>query len=142
MIVVADTTPLISLMKIEKLDILEKMFHEIQIPTAVFDELVSAERFQNEAEIIRNSTFIHVRSVDEPQAVERLRKERELDLGESEAIVLTEQLQADVLIVDEAAARAVAKSLGLSITGTIGILIEAYYRKMLSDDQIIACVEG
>ena len=47
-----------------------------------------------------------------------------------------------MLIVDEAAARAVAKSLGLSITGTIGILIEAYYRKMLSDDQIIDCVEG
>ena len=82
MIVVADTTPLISLMKIGKLDILEQLFQVIQIPVAVFDELVCAKRFQDEAEIIRRCNYIHVGSVNDSQAVERLRKERELDLGE------------------------------------------------------------
>lgn len=36
MIVIADTTPLISLMKIDRLELLHQLFDEIQIPEAVF----------------------------------------------------------------------------------------------------------
>ena len=39
MIVVSDTTPLISLLKINQLDLLEKLFGEVLIPEAVFNEL-------------------------------------------------------------------------------------------------------
>lgn len=39
MIVVSDTTLLISLLKIERLDLLEKLFGQVLIPQAVFDEL-------------------------------------------------------------------------------------------------------
>mgnify|MGYP007123077859 FL=1 len=38
MIVVSDTTPLISLLKMERLDLLEKLFGQVLIPQAVFDE--------------------------------------------------------------------------------------------------------
>ena len=41
MIVVSDTTPLISLLKIQKMDLLEKLFGQVMIPKAVFDELTA-----------------------------------------------------------------------------------------------------
>ena len=46
MIVASDTTPLISLLKISRLDLLEKLFGEVLIPSAVFNELTTDERFQ------------------------------------------------------------------------------------------------
>lgn len=46
MIVVSDTTPLISLLKIDKVYLLEKLFGRIFIPQAVFDELVIDKRFE------------------------------------------------------------------------------------------------
>ena len=44
MIVVSDTTPLISLLKINRIDLLEKLFGDVLIPQAVFDELTVNER--------------------------------------------------------------------------------------------------
>ena len=38
MIVVSDTTPLISLLKIERLDLLKKLFENVLIPQAVYEE--------------------------------------------------------------------------------------------------------
>ncbi|MBR1740990.1 MAG: hypothetical protein IJ733_03795 [Lachnospiraceae bacterium] len=58
MIVVADTTPLISLMKAARLDILEPLFDEVLIPQAVYEELTTNLDFQDEAEQIKNSSFI------------------------------------------------------------------------------------
>jgi predicted nucleic acid-binding protein len=45
MIVVSDTTPLITLLKVQHLDLLKIYFGEVQIPKAVFDELTCDERF-------------------------------------------------------------------------------------------------
>ena len=45
MIVVSDTTPLISLLKINRIDLLEKLFGDVLIPQAVFDELTADEVF-------------------------------------------------------------------------------------------------
>lgn len=142
MIVVSDTTPLISLMKIDRLELLGDLFQNVQIPQAVFDELTSSEEYRQEAEIIRNSSILHVEEIADRQAVERMQTEMALDLGESEAIVLTQKMNADLLLVDERAARSVAKSLGIQITGTIGMLIEAFDSKLLTADDIVICVEG
>ena len=58
MIVISDTTPLISLLKIGRLDLLRELFSEVVIPQAVYDELTFAPRFQAEADMIKNSVFI------------------------------------------------------------------------------------
>ena len=58
MIVVSDTTPLISLLKINRLDLLNVLFGKVIIPEAVFSELTCNSRFKDEALMIKNSEYL------------------------------------------------------------------------------------
>lgn len=136
MIVVSDTTPMISLLKINHLDLLKDLFGEVQIPKGVFAELTGNPRFQNEAEIIQSSDFIKVvRDIDD-RYVSLLRRSTGLDLGESEAIFLSDDGKADMLLIDEVRGRDVAVRMGIRIMGTIGILGLAYEDSLLSKEEI------
>ena len=57
MIVISDTTPLISLMKIDQLNLLNYLFGEVQIPSAVFEKVISNPRFPDESRQIRECPF-------------------------------------------------------------------------------------
>lgn len=74
MIVVADTTPLISLLKIEKLDLLEKLFGKVYIPTGVYQELTANPSFKSEAGSIEQCKYIQVENISDQRAVELLRR--------------------------------------------------------------------
>ena len=133
MIVISDTTPLISLIKIESLDILEKMYKEIIVPKAVYDELIINIDYQSEIDIIQKCTFLQTKIVEENLSVSLLQKQLKLDLGESEAIVLANSIDADLIIIDERKARRIAKDIGLNVTGTLGILVEAKQRGLVRE---------
>jgi len=135
MIIVSDTTPLISLMKIGQLGLLEKFAGSVAIPFAVFQELISNPKFSEEAELIINATFLTAHSVKSTELLKKLREETNLDLGESEAIILAQELGADTLLVDEMKGRKVATRLGIHITGTIGLLVLAYREGLLSKSE-------
>lgn len=57
MIVISDTTPIISLLKVNRLDLLEKLFGEVLIPNAVYEELTSDSRFIAEATIVKEASY-------------------------------------------------------------------------------------
>lgn len=82
MIIVADTTPLISLMKIGHLDLLTELFGSVQIPKAVFDELVYNSNFLEESKLIRECKYIQTVAIKDTSAVELLRRSSGLDAGE------------------------------------------------------------
>lgn len=141
MIVVSDTTPLISLMKASRLELLATLFREVLIPEAVFSELTANPRFQAEADQIRKAPYIKVVTVSEQKAVDILRRSSGLDLGESEAIVFADDQKADVLLMDEAKGRKVAKAMGLYIMGTVGVLLFAFEKNVLTDSEVKEALE-
>ena len=135
MIVVSDTTPLITLMKAGRLSILHGLFGEVMIPEAVFSELTSNETFKDEADIIRSSAYIKVVKVRDGRQVSFLQRATGLDLGESEAIIYADEEKADLLLIDEAAGRRVAQNMKLPITGSVGILIKAFQSGIITAEE-------
>ena len=96
MIVVSDTTPLISLMKVSKLSLLRDLFGEILIPEAVFQESTTNALHKNEAEEIKRSDYIRVVAVKDRERISLIQRVTGLDLGETEAIVCAEENNADI----------------------------------------------
>ena len=141
MIVVADTTPIITLMKLQRLDLLEKVFGTVIVPHAVYEELISNSNYLTEAQTIVECPFLKRLKVSDRQSIKILREVVGLDAGESEAIALAEENHADLLIIDERKGRRVAKQMELRITGTIGILLHAFDCKILSQGEMLSCAE-
>ena len=141
MIVIADTTPIITLIKLQRLELLEKLFGSVMIPSAVYNELTKNPRFEKETEIVRRCNFLKVQNVIDRQSIKFLREIVGLDAGESEAIALSDEHSADLLVIDERKGRKAAQKLGLKIIGTIGILIQAFDSNLISKSEIISCVE-
>lgn len=101
MIVISNTTPIISLPKINHLNLLEKLFGEVHIPKGVFAELTENPRFLEESKIVQACDFIKVVEDIDEDYVTLLRRSTDLDLGESEAIYLSDNGKADLLLMDE-----------------------------------------
>lgn len=141
MIIVSDTTPIIFLIKADHLELLEQLFQEVLVPEAVYQELTSNTTFEQESETVKNCPFIRITKVDNLQSVTIFRKVTGLDAGESEAIVLADERHASLLLMDEHKGRSVAKQMGLAITGTIGILLQAYDEKLLSKAETELCLQ-
>ena len=141
MIVVSDSGPLISLMKAEQLDLLNRIYGEVLIPQAVFSELTTNVRYAEEAEKIKQSAYIRIVEVNERKAVDILRRISGLDLGESEAIIYADDNKADILLMEEDAGRRVAKSIGVRVRGSIGILLLGFDMKLLSADEVDAATD-
>ncbi|MBT9779731.1 DUF3368 domain-containing protein [Clostridium sp. MCC353] len=140
MIIIPDTTPIISLIKAGHLELLYHLFTEVMIPEAVYLELTSNTAFEKEAEVVRHCSFIKVQKVTELKSVSILRKVTGLDAGESEAIVLAEETNAQLLLMDEHKGRRVARQMGITITGTVGILLQAYDENLILGEEVELCL--
>ena len=121
MIVVSNSSPLISFERLGKADLLAKLFDKILIPPAVRQETY---------EVLPLPQWAEERSLSQPLSALTLRWR--LGNGEREAIALALELQADFLLMDELAGRRVAISLGLKALGTLGILLQAKRRNLIS----------
>ena len=116
MIVVSDTSCITNLIALRKVSLLQELFGEVVVPLAVARELRV-----NHPEL---PAFLTVREVTNQEAVAQL-EVAPLDLGEAEAIVLSEELRADVLLMDEKAGRAIALERHIRVIGLLGILIRS-----------------
>ena len=115
MIVVSDTSPITSLAKIRRLDLLRTLYHLITIPSAVNSELRRGQ--------ILIPDWIQVRSATDRALVAQL--EIDLDFGEAEALAVALELRADLVLIDEKRGREVAHRLGLRFVGLLGVVLDA-----------------
>jgi len=131
MIVVSDTTPLIGLASIGRLELLRDLFEEVYIPQAVFDETVTFGREESKAkQEVSNADWIHIVGVKDRLAVNVLLDE--MDLGEVETIVLASEMNADWVLMDEKKGRRKLAQLNIPKIGTLGILLKAKQNGLIS----------
>ncbi len=123
MITVSNSSPIMNLAAIGRLDVIKLKFGNVVIPDAVWRELVIDGKGKKGVEDIERVDWIKVQSVRDKALVKVL--EKDLDNGESEAIALAVENNANVLLLDDKSARLIAANLGLNIIGIVGILIWA-----------------
>jgi uncharacterized protein len=121
MIIISDTSPLVCLLHLNKINLLKDLFVTVIIPTAVFNELINAKVIDNA--FLQFNPFIQIKSPVNKNEVEELRYV--LDAGESEAIILSKELNADLLLIDEDRGRKFAIKYGIAIKGVLGVLLQA-----------------
>lgn len=119
MIVVPDAGPLIYLAGAGQLDLLQRLYVKVVVPRVVYEEVtIAGQGLTGSAEVATASWIQVVDRESDPALVPRL------DRGEAAAIPLALELGA-VLLVDDGAARQVATELGLSVIGSLGVLLAA-----------------
>ncbi len=112
--IVADTGPLLHLVEAQALSLLP-LAGAVTIPPAVDGEMV---RLVPDWPVIRPA-WIAVEHLDTParEEAEAWVQAAVLHQGEAEAIALARQIEADWFVADDAAARLVARTVGLELAG-------------------------
>ena len=120
-LVVSDTSPLLNLALIDRLDLLRTQFADVTVPRRVWDELAEGEEGLEPLRELRDDSFLRIVEVERSNLFVEIF--HELDLGETAAICYAVEHDADLVLLDERDGRRVARRHDLNITGVIGILL-------------------
>ncbi|MHB2151039.1 DUF3368 domain-containing protein [Calditrichota bacterium LG25] len=116
---VSNSSCIIVLEKIGRLDLLSESFDTVNIPPAV------------QSELGQNIDWLIVKSVQNRALVSSLNTQ--IDDGESEAIALAMEEENVFIVLDDKKARRIAKQLGLKVIGTVGLLLRAKKRGIVTE---------
>ena len=133
MIAVSNSSPLVALARIQRLNLLAKLYQRIPIPAGVHQEVTVAGRGLPGAEEVRRAGWIEVAAPNAPLDSALAQACQTLGAGERGAILLARSLRADLILLDESKARRIARDAGLPMMGCLGIL-EAGHRNGLVPD--------
>ena len=121
MIVVSNSSPLITLARARHLGLLRDFYREFAISPEVFNEVTIAGAGLPGAEEVRKASWIRVQPhPPEPLGTVKIAYTG-LGIGERSAIYLASALSADVVLIDEARARRAAKNAGLPVACSIAV---------------------
>ena len=119
-VIISDTSCLIALSKIERLDLLKDLYQEIIITNDVYQEFGGSL-----------PDWINIAEVKDKQKQKDI--EKRLDKGEASSIALALEVESTTLIIDEIKGRKIAQSFNIDIIGTIGVIILADKKGLISD---------
>lgn len=131
MIVISDTSVITNLVAIHHLHLLQQLYDRILIPEAVYRELADIDPPVPGTVEVQTLDWLEVFALRDRAIADQLQTQFQLDPGESEAIALALETNADLLLIDERRGRAEATRLGLRITGLLGMLVEAKQRSLI-----------
>jgi predicted nucleic acid-binding protein len=127
--IVADTGPIIAFARLGRLGLLSDVVGVLIIPDAIYEELVGRGQERPGAAEVAQGTWIHRRTLTDSASIAQLPPA--LHRGEREAILLAEELKAQLLI-DEQRGRETATARGLAVLGSLRILGEAKRRGFIT----------
>ncbi len=124
-IVIADTGALISLGHVGHIDLIKEVFGDFYIAQAVWEELKDYDNPEFDDKILNKlkKKVVKIKSRNHLSVV--------MDYGESESVILYEELKADYLLLDDNRARKIAESLNVNCIGSIGLLIKAKQKGLI-----------
>ena len=128
MIAVADASPLCYLVLIGEIDVLSKLFRQVAVPQAVIAELLHDDAPEGVRNWASNLPAWISTAATANVVSGGLKK---LQAGERAAIILAESIKADLILLDEKAARRVATERGVRVSGLLGVLGEAATRGLV-----------
>jgi predicted nucleic acid-binding protein len=133
MTVVSNTSPLNYLVLIELQHVLPALFGRVLVPGAVLRELSSPGAPRRISDWLSTCPdYLEVQEVSEVPS-ELL----PLGVGEREAIALAHSSDAGAVLLDERKARTVARTRGLAVSGTLGVLDAAAERQLVIMDDAL-----
>ncbi len=134
--IASNTTPLIYLAKINRLELLHKLFDKIIISEEVKKEVVDEgkKRGSHDAAIVEQAILAGWITVHKTEILEM---PIPIDVGEQATLSLAKKNKTTTVLIDEISARTAAKLLGLTPRGTVFVLLEALKKKIIMQDEFL-----
>lgn len=125
--IISNTTPILSLLKINKLEILKELYGQVIIPNAVYQE-VEAGKHKEFYKDLTQFDWLIIKDIKDTNSREYF---IDFDDGEAEVLILAKEINADLVILDEILGRRYAEILKFNLTGTLGVLLKAKEKKII-----------
>ncbi len=120
--VICNTSPIQYLYQLELLHVLPALANQVIVPPAVVEEVAIGRAAGVSLPDLPALAWVTVRR---PSGAVALPLVTDLGPGETEVLMLALEWREAVVILDDAFARRVAETLGLRLTGTLGLLLDA-----------------
>lgn len=128
-LVISNTSPLLYLHQAGHLDLLRRLYGQIQIPPAVQDELQAGAERGVSVPDLEVLDWLQIRPLRDTTLLPAV---IDLGAGEAEAIALALANPGSLLILDDSLGRRIARLNRVTYTGTLGLLVKAKNEGLLS----------
>ncbi len=125
---ISNTSPLLYLHRIDAIEWLPKIFGEIWAPKAVYGEVSEGQKRGYDVPSLKNYNWLQI---VEPSSVPSEWLSLDLGVGELETMALALENPDRIVILDDALARRIAKAAGLTVWGTLRVLLEAKSQRII-----------
>ena len=139
MIVISDSTPLMHFGMVDRLDLLRTAYQEIVITSTVYHETVTEgiKMGENDAHLIEKEIGKWIKINDPDDNPSEISQMYDIHQGEAASILLAKQLNADLLLINERDGRNAAKSCGIHVKGTIGVIADCVHKSHITKEDAI-----
>jgi uncharacterized protein len=144
---VPDSSPLIVLAKLDRVDLLAKLYGKVIMTPWVWEESITKGKAIGARDaaylekVALENGFDRARLTDrEKELVQKLGEEAGIHVGEAEVLSIAKNRNG-LAILDDKGARATAIGLGIPHTGAVGLLFEAFLQRFLSYQELVELLQ-